>query len=191
MKKFIYFLNESPGYPNEIYANDKAEVQKLICETCEASSIEAILTEEEFLAKQGIKMNAKNNSADDAASSIDSAEIEEADYANGNDFMNDMMNKAFRKASTNQIQREQEELAKKTTAESSAPQPAPVVQQEAKYFEDHGIKFKVEGGKIFKKVWVDISSGDGAEYRIIRKSTGKVVSGDGLILEKLDWQELA
>ena len=187
MQRFIYFLSECPDYPNEIFAKDKQEVVKLICDSgIDNANIGEILSEEEFYRKIGKPM--PNNMTSEVHSMI--SDIEEPDYKDGASFMNDMMQKAVSKAKSNEAQ-----------AALQPPQPQPpnpqVIQQApasqqtpVKYFEDHGIKFKVENGKIYKKVWTDISSGDDAEYRIIRKSSGKIVSNDGLVLEKLDWQEI-
>lgn len=184
MQKFIYFLTEASGYPNEIYANSKQEVVKLLSESVDQSSIENIFTEEEFLKRTGqyVAPSPQQNVEQEI---VNQDSIERMNYDGGADFMNDMMKKATSKAiSMNKTNN--------TTAQVVVSEPAiEVSPQNAKYFEDHGIKFKVENGKIFKKVWTDISSADDAEYRIVRKSNHKVVSKDSFILEKLDWEELS
>ena len=193
MHKFIYFLADSPSYPNEIMAKDKAEVLRLVCESVDKESILGIYTEEELI---------KNRNPEEPRTSpeqsimsgpgIDDGAIEEVDYASGNDFMVDMMNKALKKATMNEA-RAQAMQQQATQQPQPAPAPVSVPQPSSapKFFEDNGTKFKMENGKIYKKVWVDISSGDDAEYRIIKKSTGKPISNKDFVLEKLDWQELA
>lgn len=63
-----------------------------------------------------------------------------------------------------------------------APPRPPVVE-----FEDNGVKFKVEGGSVFKKDWIDVKP---EEYRIVEKTTGKATDLTilkDLKVQKIDW----
>lgn len=72
------------------------------------------------------------------------------------------------------------------------------VKSETKYFNDDGIQYKFEDGKMFKQVWKPVPNEqvDGlgnigySNYRIINKDTGKQVKSSKYIIEHLDWQPL-
>lgn len=68
-----------------------------------------------------------------------------------------------------------------------------------KYFIDNGIQFKLDNGKLFKKVWktvpIDVyMSEDGQkvfpEFRIVNKETGKQVNTTKYDVQQLVWEAL-
>ena len=202
MKKFIYFLEESPNYPNELYAKDKNEVVSLLVnDGIERSSIKKIIDVEE----------ASQSRANAQSQQPQVLDYDSRVYDNPNDFMNDMLNEAFMKANSNEAAREaakeavmlpkaqapasESQPSMEARALESSPSPAPAsasapAHAETKFFEDNGIKFKLEDGKLYKKVWTDVSSAQDAEFRIVKKNTKKIVPKDSFILEKLEWVEL-
>lgn len=202
MKKFIYFLEESPNYPNELYAKDKNEVVSLLVnDGIERSSIKKIIDVEE----------ASQSRANAQSQQPQVLDYDSRVYDNPNDFMNDMLNEAFMKANSNEAAREaakeavmlpkaqapasESQPSMEARALESSPSPAPAsasapAYAETKFFEDNGIKFKLEDGKLYKKVWTDVSSAQDAEFRIVKKNTKKIVPKDSFILEKLEWVEL-
>lgn len=72
------------------------------------------------------------------------------------------------------------------------------IKSETKYFNDDGIQYKFEDGKMFKQVWKSVPSEQVdslgnicySNYRIINKDTGKPVKSSKYIIEHLDWQPL-
>jgi len=50
-----------------------------------------------------------------------------------------------------------------------------------------GIEFKVENGVVSKKDWVQC---DSAGYKVIRRSSGRLIATDELLICKLDWVEI-
>jgi hypothetical protein len=72
------------------------------------------------------------------------------------------------------------------------------VKSEPKYFNDDGIQYKLEDGKMFKQTWKPVpdeqidSLGNifYSNYRIINKDTGKQVKSSKYIIEHLDWHPL-
>ncbi len=203
MKKFIYFLEESPNYPNELYAEDKNEVVSLLVnDGIERTSIKKIIDVEE-MSQRGA--NAQPQPMQPQKSQV--LDYDSRVYDNPNDFMNDMINEAFMKANSNEAAAKEAMLTRaqapapesqpsmEVRALESSPSPAPTpapapVHAETKFFEDNGIKFKLEDGKLYKKVWTDVSSAQDAEFRIVKKNTKKLVPKDSFILEKLEWVEL-
>lgn len=174
MKKFYYFLQDQPQYANKILANSKNEVKSLLMENLsDESSILKILSEEEMVAKS----NPNNNAI--------YAEAE--DYKSGNDFMNDMIKSATKVATTKSnntsvIKPEQEVV--------NQPQNNIVNKQsQPKYFEEAGIQFKLENGKLYKKIWKDANDNE-INFRIINLKTNKEVDKSKFKLEKLDWVEI-
>lgn len=68
-----------------------------------------------------------------------------------------------------------------------------------KYFIDNGIQFKLDNGKLFKKVWKTVPidaymSEDGQkvfpEFRIVNKETGKQVNTTKYDVQQLVWEAL-
>ena len=215
MKKFIYFLEESPNYPNELYAKDKNEVVSLLMnDGVERTSIKKIIDVEELekqKMRQQMPQNGQQMPFQQPPQQSQVLDYDSRVYDNPNEFMNDMMKEALMKANANEAkaheqaqqkaaasQQEEEQKPKLIALEAAqkpqqASQPQLVVQQpvlETKFFEDNGIKFKLENGKLYKKVWKDVSSGDDPDFRIIKKQTKKLVSKDSFILEHLEWEEI-
>jgi len=161
MKKYIYYLQDSPNYPNTIMANSKDEVKKLILENVPDES-------------QILKIIEASDSSNNEPKAV---YAEPDDYANSQDFFNDVI-KAGGKVG--------EKIAQTPVGSSSAvsAQPAPV-----KYFEEGGVQFKLENNKVFKRSWVE-ANGDDSEFRIISAKTGKVIGNDKFKLERLVWVEI-
>lgn len=179
MRKFIYFLQDSPSYPNEIFASSKEEVRDLILESIgpdNEGSIIGIYSAEEIQKKQSQGAGAIYSDA--------------SEYGNSKDFFNDVI-KAGKIVGQN-IEQENnnvqvDELPKLPKTESTNISNKPAI-HDVKYFEEGGFQFKLENGKVYKKKWVNISSSD--EYRIINSVTKKPIKSDKYEIEKLDWVEL-
>ncbi len=65
--------------------------------------------------------------------------------------------------------------------------PVPGMRPPVVEFEDNGIKFKVEGGSVFKKDWVDVKA---EEYRVVERSSGRTLGVEGMVdlkVQRLDW----
>lgn len=58
------------------------------------------------------------------------------------------------------------------------PPPKPIM------FEDGGIKFKIENGVVWKKVWRDLTDVEQSEYRVVPKPGDNDCKG---MVQKLDW----
>lgn len=182
MKKFYYFLQENPNYPEMMYAESKAEVKSLILENLGKnyeSAILNILSEEEFN-----KMNGNDPAYQDAGN-----------FNNGNDFFNSII-----KGVNNKLTAEAKEAcfleAKNneniiTSIESNPngdvtkPQN---IEPPIKYFDAGGEHFKMENGKIYKKVWKEIS--DKNSFRIISSTTSKPITSEKYKIEELIWEEI-
>ena len=76
---------------------------------------------------------------------------------------------------------------------------AVVKKEPIKYFIDNGIQFKLDNGKLFKKVWQTVPidaymSEDGQkvfpEFRIINKETGKQVNTTKYDVQQLVWEAI-
>jgi hypothetical protein len=76
---------------------------------------------------------------------------------------------------------------------------AVVKKEPIKYFIDNGIQFKLDNGKLFKKVWQTVPidaymSEDGQkvfpEFRIINKETGKQVNTTKYNVQQLVWEAI-
>jgi hypothetical protein len=74
-----------------------------------------------------------------------------------------------------------------------------VKKEPIKYFIDNGIQFKLDNGKLFKKVWQTVPidaymSEDGQkvfpEFRIINKETGKQVNTTKYDVQQLVWEAI-
>ena len=179
-KKFVYFLADSPNYPNEIWAQSKAEVRQLLLET---------IPDETAILKI-IEANPQNNDSQNP----ENFTMDSDDFSNGGDYFNNLLNSANKICAV----KEQDEVSQKNTGiaqiqQMQQPFEAAVPskpQQETKYFEEAGIKFKLENGCLFKKVWVSVNDGDSPEYRILNAKTGKPITADKFRLEKLEWQQI-
>lgn len=172
MKKFYYFLQDNPNYPEMIIANSKAEVKALILENIGnnmESSILNILTEEEF---KGI-------------SSGDNPEFQDPDnFKSGNDFFNSIINGTNKKLSSenanqNVIINNESVTPNQVTVEPETP---------VKYFEAGGEQFKMENGKIYKKIWKEVS--DKSSFRIVNATTLKPITSEKYKIENLIWEEI-
>ena len=74
MRKFIYFLQDSPSYPNEIFASSKDEVRSLILDSIgpdNEGSIIGIYSAEEIQKKQSQGAGAIYSDATEYGSSKD------------------------------------------------------------------------------------------------------------------------
>lgn len=187
MQTFYYFLSEQPNYPNKIMAKSKAEVKSLLMESlADESSILRILSEAEMKGKNNPKTGAIYADPDD--------------FQNGNDFMNAVINSASNVAAAVH-ETEQQRMAALAQIDQMQPQQnqpkikvdsTPIVSMAEtgpKYFEEAGIQFKLENGKLYKKVWKDLS-GDDAEFRIINVKTNKPADKTKFKLEQLSWSEI-
>lgn len=200
MKKFVYFLSDSPSYPNEIYANSAAEVKKLILESVpDESQILKIIEVRPNQAAEG-GSQAPAPVAQDARRGED---IDPNDFSNANDFFSSVMGAAIEKGKA-----EPEAKAAEEAMEEEAPpvQPQPVAGPQpiaeagvpcqrteagpAKFFEEAGIQFKLEGGRIFKRSWVNVSDEDEPMFRIRVRKTGRLADEEKFLLEKLEWVEI-
>ena len=154
VKKFVYFLSDSPSYPNEIYANSAAEVKKLILESVpDESQILKIIEVRPNQATEG-GAQAPAPAAQDARRGED---IDPNDFSNANDFFSSVMGAAIEKGKA-----EPEAKAMEGEATEEEPparqQPQPVAEGKAgaplqaercgcaeagpaKFFEEAGIQF--------------------------------------------------
>lgn len=202
VKKFVYFLSDSPSYPNEIYANSAAEVKKLILESVpdESQILKIIEVRPNQAAEGGAQAPAP--AAQDARRGED---IDPNDFSNANDFFSSVMGAAIEKG---KAEPEAKAMEEEKAAEEEAPpvQPQPVAEPQpiaeagvpcqrteaspAKFFEEAGIQFKLEGGRIFKRSWVNVSDEDEPMFRIRVRKTGRLADEEKFLLEKLEWVEI-
>jgi hypothetical protein len=191
MRKFIYFLQDSPKRPNEINAISKAEVRSLLMENIsDESQILAIYTEAEFNEKFLGKKHVDAENDD---------EYNEK-YSNSNDFFDKMM-QAANNLSNQQAQSDIQQPIQQVVQEMPAQitkVPNDIIKDSSNdeltnkvtYFEDDGISFKLENGKLYRKRWRNINdSPEKYEYRILRAKTGKECEKDLFNVEILDWVE--
>lgn len=205
VKKFVYFLSDSPSYPNEIYANSAAEVKKLILESVpdESQILKIIEVRPNQAAEGGAQAPAP--AAQDARRGED---IDPNDFSNANDFFSSVMGAAIEKGKAEQP--EAKAIEEESAEEEEAParqQPQPVAEGKgsaplqaercccaeagpAKFFEEAGIQFKLEGGRIFKRSWVNVSDEDEPMFRIRVRKTGRLADEEKFLLEKLEWVEI-
>ena len=206
VKKFVYFLSDSPSYPNEIYANSAAEVKKLILESVpdESQILKIIEVRPNQAAEGGAQAPAP--AAQDARREED---IDPNDFSNANDFFSSVMGAAIEKEK-GKAEPEAKAMEEEAAEEEEPParqQPQPVAEGKAgvplqaercccaeagpaKFFEEAGIQFKLEGGRIFKRSWVNVSDEDEPMFRIRVRKTGKLADEEKFLLEKLEWVEI-
>lgn len=197
MQTFLAILADTEGnpdyfHPTELNGNSKQEIKNLLLENTDADHIINIFTVNEYQnfinSKQFKRVNFMNN---------------QSDNEDGNLFLNNMIEQATNFAESV----EQKNNQQPTVIE----QPIKVVQlppnnQQSQVltnileFEDNGIKYKVEGNHMYKKVWktvvinndeqpVDQTVIDGKkEFRIINNKTNKEIDYSKYSLQKLDWQ---
>lgn len=197
MQTFLVILADTEGnpdyfHPTELNGNSKQEIKKLLLENTDADHIINIFTVNEYQnfinSKQFKRVNFMNN---------------QSDNEDGNLFLNNMIEQATNFAESV----EQKNNQQPTVIE----QPIKVVQlppnnQQSQVltnileFEDNGVKYKVEGNHMYKKVWktvvinndeqpVDQTVIDGKkEFRIINNKTNKEIDYSKYSLQKLDWQ---
>lgn len=187
MKKFIYFLQDSPTHPFEINAISKAEVKSLIMESVpDESHILAIYTAEEFNQKYNKQKPSVNNVIN---------EEEDKDYnsnfSNSSDFFNSILNSVESKQNNienYEVQHKTENIEIKQ--EISQNTESHSLKNDVIYFEDEGISFKLENGKLYRKRWININDvPNKIEYRILRSKTKKECDKDLFEIELLDWVE--
>lgn len=183
MRKYVYFLQDSPQYPNEIMASSIDEVKSLILDSIGADNegmILNIVSAEEYYGR------GKNPIYSDIN-----------EYSNTNDFFNSVINSGKkigaalnREVESQQIQQQVQSVHQQMT--QSVQQAQQTQQsQNVKYFEDNGIKYKLENGILYKNNWVSVNElSDKENYRIVNNSTNKVISSDKYRIEKLDWKEI-
>lgn len=173
MKKFYYFLQENPNYPEMMYASSKAEVKSLILENIgkdSESAILNILSEEEFN-----KMNGGEPEYQDAGN-----------FNNGNDFFNSII-----KGANNKLVAEAEEAKNAEILTSSivvSNESSQVIETPIKYFDAGGEHFKMDNGKIYKKIWKEVEDKD--SFRIVSSTTSKPITSNKYKIEKLVWEEI-
>lgn len=184
MRKFIYFLQDSPKRPFEINAVSKAEVKALITESVpDESHILAIYTEDEFNRKYNIVGN--SNKTTNVINEEDDSEYNER-FSNSQDFFNSMLNSVEQ----NSVEQKCEETKVSQNVVAEQKNTIQYNKKEVTYFEDDGISFKLENGKLYRKRWRNIKdSPDKIEYRILRAKTGKECDKDQFDVEILDWVE--
>jgi hypothetical protein len=184
MKKYIYFLQDSPNYPNEILASSINEVRSLILDSI-------------GLDNEGMILNIVL--ADDYYNKGKSAIYSDPnDYANSNDFFNSVINSGKEIGATinnEDVKNQQNNNVvpeQKNINQQQIQQPTNVQQsQNVKYFEDNGIKYKLENGILYKNNWISVDElPDKDNYRIVSNSTNRVVSSEKYRIEKLDWKEI-
>lgn len=186
MKKFIYFLQDSPRTPNEIHASSKAEVKALLLESLpDESHILAIYTQEEF----NLKFYGKANISLDNENDDDYNEK----YQDSKDFFNSVIsqigNEEINEDEKNSISSIQFETQCHNVTQNVSNTSPPQI-SEPTYFEDDGISFKLENGKLYRKRWQKIDEcSNKMEYRILRKKTGRECSKEDFEVEILDWVE--
>jgi hypothetical protein len=189
MKKYLYFLQDSPNRPFEINAVSKAEVKALLMDSVpDESHILAIYTEEEF--------NAKYNRGSNKPQQINEEDDTEynQNFSNSNDYFNSVLNSVKNQNNQQQSQIIASNLVETIPAqvENNNISQVKVAEDDGlpKYFEDDGISFKLENGKLYRKRWRNINeSPDKIEYRILRAKTKKECDKEMFDVEILDWVE--
>ena len=216
-KKYIYYLVEAPDYPNEIYATSKDEVVRLLLESIPDAS--QILKIQEASPTYKDVDDAIINEADstdfdgsqDFFNNVIAAGTRKAEKtARQNPRQQPKALPQQPQALPQQALPQQPTVSlmeamqtgpginvgQNEQAVESMPRqdPQPIVKQPTpqppKYFEESGMQFKLENGKLFKKTWVNVTDVERPEYRIISKTSNKAVSLDKYKIEKLEWVEL-
>ena len=121
----------------------------------------------------------------------------------GNDFANNMIQHALNRCGSSSIPESTsepmyEESYVETPNVSTTVKPTEIIKTEPKYFNDNGVQYKLENGKMFKQAWKSVPDEQTDEvgnivysnYRIINKETGKQIKSPKYIIEHLDWQPL-
>ena len=160
MKKYIYFLVDSPEYPNEIFANSVQEVKSLLLESLADESQILRITE------------AKDTQAEPSAVVVDTALPLASEKPS--------QMQAFSPIAQSQENREKKEERRLENKQI----------EQAKFFEEDGMQLKLENGKLFKKSWTLLPTDDNPEIRVKSKKTGKYIDLDKYIIEKLEWKEI-
>lgn len=197
-RKFIYYLTEQPNYPNEIWADSKEEVRRLILESVpDESAIKDIIEVTPGMPRK---------------SAVDKVvESEPDDYKNGQDFFNNIIKAAEIKGAEFDAKNAKQKPT--VTVETvSQPEPAPqenttplpfpapstnerkvveITEEPPKFFEEAGMQFKLDHGKLYKKTWTNVTDVEKPDYRIVSKQTNKPVSSDKYKIEKLEWVEIS
>lgn len=172
MKKFYYFLQENPNYPETMIANSKAEVKSLILENIGKDREDAILnifSEEEFNGGEanGVEFQDPGN------------------FKSGNDFFNSII-----KGANKQLVKEaQTQVQNATVVTEVIPNDVPISEPApVKYFDAGGEHFKMENNKIYKKVWKEVSEKE--SFRIVSSTTSKPINSEKYKIENLVWEEI-
>ncbi len=199
MKKFVFYLADSPNYPNEIFANSIYEAKSLILESIPDESQILKIIDVGAQQNQQVSGQLRNTQQQPVQEDLDPD-----NFNNASDFFTSVMNTAYteeaKKKAAEKVEAEVEEEKKKdeipieVTSEpvkqiESVP---PVVKAEEppKFFEEAGIQFKLENGKLFKRSWINVSDDPEPQFRIKSKKTGKLADLEKFSLEKLEWIEI-
>jgi len=208
MQNFYIILSDQNGnidwkHPNELNGSSKDEIYSLLSQDIPTQNIVEILTAEEYDSKyiSGIKKGNNNNNAKQNIADISSDQFE-----NGKDFFNAMLaagNSIGQENSNKVDNKKKNEKIKEKEKEHNISNNSNISQnnnnQEVRYFEEGGIKFKLENGKLYKKVWKQLllngqktPDGDEAvsEFRLVSFSTKKLVNVDKVELQHLEWEEV-
>ena len=190
MKRYVFFLANSPTYPNEIYANSPQEVKKLIMESIpDPSQILKIVEVDKNASLESNKAVANHQN--------DFQEVDPDNFKNANDFFESIVNTAVKKSES--LKKEEAPQQKVVDVKEEKPLPKQVPQQPQvaneepiapRFFEEAGIKFKLENGKIYKQSWIEVKNDESANFRFKNKKTNHLVDSEKFIVEKLEWVEI-
>lgn len=213
MQQFFAILNDEHGngdwaHPQSINGQSKQEIFNLLKENVPEESIVSVLTQKEYYAKVSNKQFQQNEKVQQMAN------MDADNFSNGNDFLNHMIQAATavgeiqeanivannsssssldlmsqNDLSNQHIEQQEQKIIK---IEPKAVQSLQCNSIEPpKFFEESGIKFKLENGKLYKKSWhtIDLEAvNTDIEYRIKNKTTGKPINSDKYELQKLEWE---
>lgn len=176
MKRFYYFLNENPHYPQMIYAKSKNDVVSILINDMGEmgrESIIKILSEEEYLGKSN-----NTNQRQNSEQSVDESTNESGDFVTN--ALNNLtaMNEDVvidENVPQNVDMNNNNNIVKNTNL-------CP------KYFSAGGDEFKLENDILYKKVWATVKNSD--EFRIVKSDTGKPIKSDKYLIETLVWKEV-
>lgn len=196
---FLAILADTDGnpdyfHPSEICANSKQEVKQVLSENTPPEYIVNIFTLAEYKNFINSKQFKHSNS------------MYLANNEDGNRFLNNMIEQATNFAEAKEQDKVNEQLVENVEFQQQSIQqqnqkPVVVLQNKVPTleFEDNGVKYKVEGNHMYKKVWKtilidpndpksdDVIDGNG-EFRIISNKTNKEIDYSKYSLQRLDWQ---
>lgn len=196
MQTYLAILADTEGnpdyfHPSEINANSKQEVKTILSENTPPEFIINIFTIQEYRDFINSRQFKHSNT------------LNQGNTEDGNLFLNNMIEQATNFAEAKEQDNINKQLVKNVTLQSDQPIQYQVVNKQDNIptmeFEDNGIKYKVEGNHMYKKVWKtvlinpndpktnDVIDGNG-EFRIISNKTNKEIDYNKYSLQKLDWQ---